>query len=403
MKPEEKGEKAKGTATKSIFVSLQKLLGKSKPMAVKGLSWTLLRSIKANVSDVYTQDTEAMTEHHSKLCVAASVLHECFVPIIEPRTKRDLVMDVLFNKRSELRRLNFGGFYTMVLERGDELITVAVIRILGEKVAEIPLVATRVQYRRQGMCRLLLNELEKMLSNLGVERLLLPAAPQLLETWTSSFGFAKMTSSDRMKLLEHTFLEFQDTTMCQKILKPSTLRTESIGTKFRSKLHKSNDEMDSNGYGAKETVQAEEPITILDAVHVQECVPDVAIGGENSSHSSLSGAHGLCPIPLIQESQQIEQIETLNAQPQDSDIGEDSNIHVLTEVIYPFRVEHVVDVKCKFQGLCYRRNGKTGMSKSCLFNSLDQHKDLRFSNETFKYYSRRRTSASEKLSGSFVS
>lgn len=36
-------------------------------------------------------------------------------------------------------------------------------RIHGEKVAEVPLVATRFQYRRQGMCRVLINLLEKVM------------------------------------------------------------------------------------------------------------------------------------------------------------------------------------------------------------------------------------------------
>lgn len=35
-------------------------------------------------------------------------------------------------------------------------------RIHGQKVAEMPLVATRFKYRRKGMCRLLVDELEKV-------------------------------------------------------------------------------------------------------------------------------------------------------------------------------------------------------------------------------------------------
>ncbi|CAL9123328.1 unnamed protein product, partial [Musa textilis] len=197
------------------FYHLCELIGKSNPTPVVGLSWTLLRWSSNDNSDL---SLEAMAEHHSKLCIALDVLHECFVPMTEPRTQSDLVADLLFNKESELKRLNFWGFYTMLLEKGDELVSVATFRVYGDKVAEMPLIGTRVLYRRKGMCRLLVNELEKLLRSLGVERLLLPAVPQLLQTWTTSFGFTQMTSSDRLELLKYPLLSFSGTTMCQKLL-----------------------------------------------------------------------------------------------------------------------------------------------------------------------------------------
>lgn len=36
-------------------------------------------------------------------------------------------------------------------------------RVYGEKVAEVPLVGTRFQFRRLGMCRVLMDELEKVI------------------------------------------------------------------------------------------------------------------------------------------------------------------------------------------------------------------------------------------------
>jgi len=36
-------------------------------------------------------------------------------------------------------------------------------RVYGKKVAEIPLVGTRLQYRRLGMCHILIEELEKVI------------------------------------------------------------------------------------------------------------------------------------------------------------------------------------------------------------------------------------------------
>ncbi|KAF9591349.1 hypothetical protein IFM89_003972 [Coptis chinensis] len=200
-----------------IFMGLRKLLGRPISVDVDGLSWTILKYSK-NDYDRDKFDAATMIEHYSKLNVALAVMHECFEPIKEPKTK-DIVKDVLFNKRSALKRLSFRGFYTILLEKEEELVSVATVRVYGRKVAEVPLVGTRVQFRRQGMCRILMNMLEKKLTEFGVERLLLPAIPQVLHAWTTSFGFSQMTNSERLKFLQYTFLDFQDTTMCQKILK----------------------------------------------------------------------------------------------------------------------------------------------------------------------------------------
>nr|GEX54456.1 chromodomain-helicase-DNA-binding protein Mi-2 isogeny [Tanacetum cinerariifolium] len=62
---------------------------------------------------------------------------------------------------SKLKRLNFKGFYTVILEKDNELISAATVRVFGEKVAELPLVGTRIKYRRRGMGHILMNELEK--------------------------------------------------------------------------------------------------------------------------------------------------------------------------------------------------------------------------------------------------
>ncbi|CAN6556443.1 unnamed protein product [Malus baccata var. baccata] len=204
---------------KKISFNLDERLGKQIPVGDDNLSWSLLKFNKCDTHATDEHDTDdALTECYSKLNVALDVMHECFVPVKEPLTRRDLVEDVIFSRGSDLNRLNFRGFYTVLLERNDELITAATVRIFGDKVAELPLVATRFQYRRLGMCRILMDELEKMLMELGVERLVLPAVPSVLNTWTTSFGFSKMTPSERLKFLDYTFLDFQGTIMCQKLL-----------------------------------------------------------------------------------------------------------------------------------------------------------------------------------------
>ncbi|KAF3454904.1 hypothetical protein FNV43_RR05352 [Rhamnella rubrinervis] len=161
-----------------IFSGLQKLLQEPTPVGVDNLTWSMLKPMKTDNHYTDVPDIDALAENYSKLNVALGVMHECFEPVKEPLTGRDLVEDIIFCKESDLNRLNFQGFYTVLLERNDELITFATIRVYGRKVAEVPLVGTRFQYRRLGMCHALMNELEKKLMELGVERLVLPAVPR---------------------------------------------------------------------------------------------------------------------------------------------------------------------------------------------------------------------------------
>ncbi|CAL9193155.1 unnamed protein product [Musa hybrid cultivar] len=225
-----------------IFLHLRNLLGKSNPTTKEGFSWILLRSKTETDANLNQIDFATVSRNCRKLHIAQKLLHECFVSIIEPRTQSDLLADLLMNKESELNRLNFWGFYTMLLVRGDEIISMATFRVYGEKVAEMPLVGTRAKYRRQGMCHIILDELEKLLSALGVERLCIPAVQTLLETWMSSFGFTKMSNYERLNLLEYTLLNFQDTIMCQKPLRTAPEVTDEN----KGKCHQHQDSPSKN-------------------------------------------------------------------------------------------------------------------------------------------------------------
>ncbi|XP_076947752.1 uncharacterized protein LOC143619791 [Bidens hawaiensis] len=210
-----------------IYLGINKLLGKPIPVGQDDLTWTILKHKRPEGTSDDTSHMDEIAESYSKLNIAVSVMHECFEPVKEPRTQRDIVEDVIFCRWSELNRLNFKGFYTVLLEKDDELVSAATIRIYGEKVAELPLIGTRFRYRRRGMCHALMNVLEKKLVELGVERLILPAVPSVLQTWTSSFGFSVMTEAQKLDYLGYTFLDFQGTHMCQKLLGNAQLSAES--------------------------------------------------------------------------------------------------------------------------------------------------------------------------------
>ncbi|XP_058198823.1 uncharacterized protein LOC131314298 [Rhododendron vialii] len=277
---------------KKISLGLHKLLGKSVSVSGDNVTWTLLKYIKCDADDHDGYDTEALTENYSKLNVALSVMHECFEPVKEPGTRRDLVEDVIFSRWSELNRLNFQGFYTVLLEKDDELISAATVRVHGAKVAEVPLVGTRFKFRRLGMCRILIEELEKKLQELGVERLVLPAVPDVLNTWTTSFGFSQMTNEERLNFLDCTFLDFQGTVMCQKLLRkiPSTDLRLIIRT--QQNIHSvvsGSDCMDLDGNSAiSEAFQADK----VEKSEIVDQEPPVVAGDDGSDGGSVTAPPG---------------------------------------------------------------------------------------------------------------
>ncbi|GJZ82687.1 zinc finger, RING/FYVE/PHD-type, acyl-CoA N-acyltransferase, Jas TPL-binding domain protein [Tanacetum coccineum] len=194
-----------------IYLGLTEIRGKVIPLKGNNLNWSLLK-YDENDTDVYE-----LTKSYSKLIKALDVMHECFIPMKHPLSDKDIIEDVIFSRAT--KRSNFEGFYTAVLEKNDEIITVVTLRIHGYKVAEIPFVATTFSYRRLGMCRILMDVVERMIRGLGVERIVLPASTDKVSTWTRSFGFSEMTDIERRDLVECIFLEFLGTKNCLKKLK----------------------------------------------------------------------------------------------------------------------------------------------------------------------------------------
>jgi len=200
----------------NMFLCLKKLLGKPIKVA-DNINWTLLKDVSSDDDGGDFTSNEFSQKKH-KLNVALGVLYEGFNPTIDALSGRELIKDVVFSRDSEHKRLNFRGFYTVILEKTGEVISVATIRIYGQKVAEIVFVATKEQYRGRGMCRLLMDGLEEQLTRLGVGILVLHSSEDAINTWTKSFGFARMTSEDKCQFIDNNFLEFHNSIMCLKPL-----------------------------------------------------------------------------------------------------------------------------------------------------------------------------------------
>ncbi|XP_022848488.1 increased DNA methylation 1 isoform X2 [Olea europaea var. sylvestris] len=213
-----------------VYSGLQSRIGLINRLS-DGYSWTLLKCINGEPkvhSDKCFVTLKA--ECNSKLAVAITILEECFLSMVDPKTGINMIPQVMYNWGSEFARLNYSGFYTVVLEKDDIVLSVASIRIHGVTVAELPLVATCSKYRRKGLCRLLINSIEEMLKSLKVKKLIVSAVPSVVETWTKGFGFEPLEDDEKQSLSRINLMVFPGSVWLKKPLYQNAIDQEKETT-----------------------------------------------------------------------------------------------------------------------------------------------------------------------------
>ena len=93
--------------------------------------------------------------------VVWQVLQESFDPIIDKATKENLLL--LMTKAEVKGEYDYRGMYTALLNHQGRAVCAAVFRAFGAQLAEVPLVATKADARRQGHCRVLMTAFEVLL------------------------------------------------------------------------------------------------------------------------------------------------------------------------------------------------------------------------------------------------
>ncbi|KAI4368904.1 hypothetical protein MLD38_017408 [Melastoma candidum] len=218
----------------TISEDLDVLVEKTIIIGKDNLKWTLLKCPK---HDPYSQDApdmEAKVEIQSKLHLALDVMHECFETVKEPFTNSDLVEDVIFNRGSPLHRLNFRGFYTVLLERADELITVTtdLWKKSGRSAScwyEISLSPTwNVSHSDE--------HIGKDIRGIRSGATRSSCCSWIVEHMDHIIWFKQMTESERGRFRSYAFLDFQGTIMCHKELQDVTTGEPSLPEGMRMNL-----------------------------------------------------------------------------------------------------------------------------------------------------------------------
>ncbi|XP_023756570.1 increased DNA methylation 1 [Lactuca sativa] len=239
---------------RSIHEKLESKLG-VKRMLEDDLSWTLLHRFDREYGSYEVGATKRL-ECYSKLAVAFRLFTACFEPIRDRHTRINMIRNVVYNCGSDYQRINFRRFFTGIIEKGDEVIAVASIRVHGSNLAEIPFIATAERHRNKGMCGKLLSGIESVshglrlgylflfldnidlekygglvivselnrqdLQDFGVRTLVIPSSSETIRVWNEKYGFNLLKEETKKEIMKLNVLMFHDCLRMQKTIRGYT-------------------------------------------------------------------------------------------------------------------------------------------------------------------------------------
>ncbi|KAJ3689119.1 hypothetical protein LUZ61_018283 [Rhynchospora tenuis] len=148
---------------------------------------------------------------------AVDILHDLFSPIQDATMKQDLIPQMIMG--GKWKTWDYHGMCCAILTEGSSVVSVALLRVMGENVAELPLVATSPDAQGLGYFPCLFNCIERMLMNLEVKHFVIPSAEETEAFWTSKFGFSKITTQQLTEVLNGTRMTaLQGTSVLHKLI-----------------------------------------------------------------------------------------------------------------------------------------------------------------------------------------
>ncbi|XP_058757388.1 uncharacterized protein LOC131630642 isoform X2 [Vicia villosa] len=173
-----------------------------------------------NVSWRLLSGKNASPETRPLLLEAVSIFHQCFDPIVDEASGRDLIRAMVYGK--SVRGQEFRGMHCALLIVNSSVVSAGMLRIFGTDIAELPLVATSNSHHGKGYFQALFSCIERLLAFMKVKNLVLPAAEEALSIWTDKFGFSKIKPDELASYRRNCnqFVNFKGTNMLHKMVPP---------------------------------------------------------------------------------------------------------------------------------------------------------------------------------------
>ncbi|XP_018484727.1 uncharacterized protein LOC108855414 [Raphanus sativus] len=208
-----------------INSTLQKLLlGEAENLSDSSLEIIRMKQGRTDVDSVSHLDIRwrlisgKVTSPESRMLLsqALAIFHDCFDPIVDPVSGRNLIPRMVYGK--SMQGQDYGGICCAVLTVNETVVSAGLVRVFGREVAELPLVATRICSREKGYFQLLFSCVEKLLSFLNVESIMVPAAEEAEPFWINKFGFRKLAPEQLSKYVKVSYqmVRFKGASMLQK-------------------------------------------------------------------------------------------------------------------------------------------------------------------------------------------
>ncbi|CAK9323128.1 unnamed protein product [Citrullus colocynthis] len=160
----------------------------------------------------------ASPETRLLLSEAIAIFHDRFDPIVDITSGRDLIPAMVYGR--DVGGQEFGGMYCAILIVNSFVVSAAMLRVFGQDIAELPLVATSNGNHGKGYFQTLFSCIERLLAFLKIKCLVLPAAEEAESIWTEKFGFERIKpdqlSSYRRSCCQ--MVTFKGTSMLQKMV-----------------------------------------------------------------------------------------------------------------------------------------------------------------------------------------